>query len=58
MVQKNYDAERRLIEFFIKGLRVKRVSVAKSFGLAGERHCKRGIFPVELPSGSQSVLLT
>ena len=45
---KNYDAERRLIEFFIKGLRVRRVSVAKSFGLAGERHCKRGIFPVEV----------
>ncbi len=38
-------------DFFIKGIRLVRTSIAKSFSLAGEGHCNCGRFPVELPSG-------
>ena len=42
-------------DFFIKGLRVVRPSIAESFSFAGEGHRKRGRFPVELP---KSTLMT
>ncbi len=47
--KKNYDAERKFLGFFIKGLTVVRASIAKSFNLAGEGHCNSGRFPMELP---------
>jgi hypothetical protein len=48
--EKGYDAERKLVNFFAKGVRVVRASVAENRSLTDEGDCKCGRFRVELPS--------
>ena len=42
-------------DFFIKGLRLVRPSIAESFSSAAEGHRNGGRFPVELPSIGQFI---
>ena len=45
-----------LSDFFIKGLRIVRASLAISYSLVGEDRCKGGRFPVELLMCTTSLL--
>jgi hypothetical protein len=36
--EKKYDVERKFVNFFIKGVRVVRASIAESFSLAGDTY--------------------